>query len=364
MHSNTIIIMLKKFIKVIGLQQQARATIRKIKPVHNLLYPDENRSKNDNVYAWQADMEQYALQAKSVFDLMKNGIDQNCGGLDKKIILEIGAAHQLPHGGLNLALAIRGGAKQAIGIDITNPELVSTNIQKVNFWKAAKKRLGVECDGLEESRVGFWATDVLHYDDLYPKITLLQMSASNMYFRDGMFNLIFSNAVLEHVKNPHEIFSEMYRVLAPGGYAFHHWNPYSSLEMGGHDVGLPFFYPWAHLRLSKAEHIEKLTTVLKDPVLLATANPASHTIPPERAKNLKPASFYEQVMFDLNKLRIKDLIKIVEDVGFQVVFQKSHIHEECRKYLTPEIRDELKGYSEEELLGNFHSFALLKPRLV
>jgi SAM-dependent methyltransferase len=318
---------------------------------------------NIPLLSWQKDLEQYALQIASVYQLMNEGMNQYCGGLERKTILEIGTAHQLPHGGLNLALAIRDGARQAFGVDITHPEMTSTNIEKVNFWRVAKGCLGIECDGLEQNRVGFWNTDTLHYDDFYQKIIQLQMSASNMYFKDGMFDIVFSNAVLEHVKNPREIFSEMYRVMAPGGYAYHHWNPYTSLEMGGHDIGIPYYYPWAHLRLSEAEHIAKLRTVLNDPMLLATSNPAGHTISPERAENLikNVPGFYMNMMDDLNKIRVNDLIGFAEEAGFEVIHQQCHIHEDCRKYLTREIRNELKDYSEDELLGNFHSFALFKP---
>ena len=159
---------------------------------------------------------------------------------------------------MNLALAVRSGARQAFGIDITHPEMTATNPAKVAFWKAAKQVLKVECDGVDEGRVGFWSVDTLHYDDFFQKVVQLQMSASNMFFRDQMFDLVFSNAVLEHVKNPRQIFSEMQRVLKPGGYAYHHWNPYTSLEMGGHDIGIPFYFPWAHLRLRPQQHIAKL----------------------------------------------------------------------------------------------------------
>jgi hypothetical protein len=133
--------------------------------------------------------------------------------------------------------------------------------------------------------------------------------------------------------------------------------------MGGHDIGIPFYYPWAHLRLSEEQHVEKLTTVLNDPELLATALPLGHTPSAERAAELAkdPRAFWSHMMDDLNQLRIKDLLTYAREVGFEIIHDGYHINDEHRKYLTNEIRRELPGYSDDELLTNFHSVALLKP---
>jgi SAM-dependent methyltransferase len=315
------------------------------------------------LFGWQADAVNYVNQTAGVYELLASGIKEHCGGFDGKTVLEIGAAFQLPHGGLNLVLAIRDGARQCFGIDITHPCMGCSAPDKVAFWKAAKERLGVECDGIAQNRVCFWSTDVLHYDDFFSKIVQLQMSASNMWFRDGMFDVVFSNAVFEHVKDARNVLREMYRVLKPGGSAYHHWNPATGLVMGGHDVGMPYYYPWAHLRLSEPEHVEKLATVLADPALYTTAFPPGHTLTPERAATLAkdPKTFRRNMMEDLNMLRVGDLHEFAKSAGFVVLYENFNIHEEDRAYLTPEIREELPGYSDDELLTFFHSFALHKP---
>jgi SAM-dependent methyltransferase len=41
-------------------------------------------------------------------------------------------------------------------------------------------------------------------------------------FADGHFNLVTANMVLEHVEWPHELFAELTRVLAPGGFLLLH----------------------------------------------------------------------------------------------------------------------------------------------
>jgi SAM-dependent methyltransferase len=315
------------------------------------------------LFGWQADAVNYVKQTALVYELLASGIQKHCGGLAGKTVLEIGAAFQLPHGGLDLVLAIRDGARQCFGIDITHPCKVCVNPDKVSFWKAAKETLGVDCDGIVDNRVCFWSADVLHYDDFFSRIVQLQMSASNMWFRDGMFDLVFSNAVLEHVKDARAVLKEMYRVLKPGGYAYHHWNPATGLVMGGHDVGMPFYHPWAHLRLSEAEHVAKLGVVLNDPALYTTAFPPGHTPTPARAAILAkdPRTLRRQMMEDLNMLRVRDLHRFAEEAGFVFVYEDYNVHDEDRKYLTPEIRRELPGYSDDELLTFFHSFALRKP---
>jgi SAM-dependent methyltransferase len=316
------------------------------------------------LYPWQEAEAQYVRQIAFVFELMKEGIESYCGGLSGKTVLEIGTAHQLPHGGLNLALASQCGVKQAFGIDITHPEMTATSPAKVSFWRTAKQVLNVECDGTDDGRVGFWSVDTLHYDEFFQKIVQLQMSASNMFFRDQMFDLVFSNAVLEHVKCPEEVFSEMYRVLKVGGYAYHHWNPFASLEMGGHDIGIPFHFPWAHLRLSPQQHIDKLNEVLIDPDLLMRANSPGHTISKERARELVKdvPLFYRNMMEDLNKVRIREMLDHASRAGLQIVSETCHIHDSARSYLTAEIKAELADYSNEELLCHYHSIVLRRPQ--
>jgi len=41
-------------------------------------------------------------------------------------------------------------------------------------------------------------------------------------FRDGSFDVVTANMVLEHVEDPHRLLSEVYRVLAPGGVFLAH----------------------------------------------------------------------------------------------------------------------------------------------
>ncbi len=63
-----------------------------------------------------------------------------------------------------------------------------------------------------------------------------------------MFDVICSWEVLEHVADPAATFSEMSRLLKPGGISIHDYNPFFCLS-GGHSLcGLDFV--WGHVRLN------------------------------------------------------------------------------------------------------------------
>lgn len=318
---------------------------------------------SSKLFPYQSDIGQYLVRARVPYDSLARGIRDHLGGLKGKVVLDVGVGFQLPHGGLTLALALQDGASRCFGIDIAHPELHSADPSKLAFWQQAKKSLALEVQGLEEGRVVFASTNILHFDHFFSKITLLQMSASDMWFKDGMFDIVMSNAVFEHVQKPKEVLSELFRILKPGGGAAINWNPFAGLRMGGHDIGLPYYYPWAHLRLGKDEHVEKLRTVFSASKLYKTAFPPEHTPTDERASVYKqdPELFRSQISYDLNKMRIAEFLSFAEAAGFETILSEPVIFDEDRKYLTDEIRSELSDYTEEELLQLLHRCVLRKP---
>jgi len=48
-------------------------------------------------------------------------------------------------------------------------------------------------------------------------LDFIKGSAENLDFPDNEFDLVFSNSVLEHVRNPKKALQEIYRVIKPGG---------------------------------------------------------------------------------------------------------------------------------------------------
>lgn len=326
-------------------------------------YPKEVGNMSEAPFEYQVDQKGYVEACALVANLLFNGVKTHLGGLKDKTVLDMGSGFSLPQGGLPAVLSVKLGARQAFAIDISSPDHFSSDPRKVEFWKAAKALLGVDVQGLEQGRVFFDTYDTLHFDNFVSKVVQLQMSASAMWFRDSMFDVIFSNAVFEHVKDARSVLAECFRVLKPGGGMYHHWNPAAGFLMGGHDIGIPFLYPWALLRLPKAKHVELLRHMLNNPDVLKTANPPQHTITPDRAKIYadNPGLLYEHMSHDLNMLRVNDLLRYAREVGFEIVHSGFYIRDEHRHFLTDEIRSELPGYSDDELLSDFHSIALRKP---
>ncbi len=318
---------------------------------------------SDVLHIYQTDLAGYIQQVRHGYDLLAAEVNTHLGGIAGKTVLDLGVGFQLIHGGLTLALAIQSGATRCFGIDIAHPELHSTNKSKVEFWRQAQHLLGIDVQCLDEGRVVFASTDILHFDDFFSKITLLQMSASDMWFRDNIFDVAISNAVFEHVKKPREVLAELFRVLKPGGGAAITWNPYSGFMMGGHDVGLPYHFPWAHLRLEEAEHVAMLGKVFDDPALFTTAFPPEHTPSAERAAFYAkdPALFRKQIKHDLNEMRIPEFENYAREAGFDILLSHPMIMPEHVPYLTPEIKRALPDYSDEELLQIVHIAVLKKP---
>ncbi|HNO79478.1 MAG TPA: methyltransferase domain-containing protein [Phycisphaerae bacterium] len=65
------------------------------------------------------------------------------------------------------------------------------------------------------------------------------------------FDLVCSWRTLEHIGDPRAAFAEMYRVLRPGGYAYHEYNPFFAID-GGHSL-VTLDIPWGHVRFDRSD---------------------------------------------------------------------------------------------------------------
>ena len=70
-------------------------------------------------------------------------------------------------------------------------------------------------------------------------------------FQNNFFDIISSEAVLEHILDLPNAFLEMHRILKPGGLLFHSYDPYFH-PGGGHALGI-LDRPWMHLELNEIE---------------------------------------------------------------------------------------------------------------
>jgi SAM-dependent methyltransferase len=144
-------------------------------------------------------------------------------------------------------------------------------------------------------------------------LDLRYMSACALDFPHNHFDFIFSNAVFEHIDDVPAACSEVARVLKKDGYGYIGIHLFPSVS-GGHHLDWAFpdtepsavVPPWDHLR-----------------------------------ENMYPSHVY------LNKLKKDEYLTIFKEYFTIVALTPSY---EGKELLTPEIKKELPGYTEEDLL--------------
>lgn len=131
-------------------------------------------------------MEQRRLEMTARF------VDDVADGWGGKRVLELGSSF-----GLNLVTAKRLGAASAVGVDY----FVFPDVQENDFTVSQGQFAAVEASWKREG------VETIRHD-----------LANPLPFADGSFDLVISNAVIEHLHGIHrQVFQEAYRVLAPDG---------------------------------------------------------------------------------------------------------------------------------------------------
>lgn len=77
---------------------------------------------------------------------------------------------------------------------------------------------------------------------------LVSYGGDQMPFEDGAFDVVLSNAVLEHVDDLERLVKELHRVTREEGVSYHLWHNYYSFSGGHAAESLCATYPWGHLR--------------------------------------------------------------------------------------------------------------------
>lgn len=131
-----------------------------------------------------------------------------------------------------------------------------------------------------------------------PKPRVLEMRADNIAcsnLPDQSFDLVCSWRTLEHIGDPRVAFAEMFRVLRPGGYAYHEYNPFFAID-GGHSL-VTLDIPWGHVRFDRS-NIERYLQQFR---------------PNETERALR---YYDE---SLNRMTIADLDGFATSAGFEVL---------------------------------------------
>ena len=150
-------------------------------------------------------------------------------------ILEIGAAN-----GLATFQIASKQPQSVVGSDIVQYQINQNVIreenqqikeQESNHLNKARKKVGEFFDKKTKEIVSFIEDDIC-----------------NSRIKSNSKDLIVSWDTLEHFNNPQKAFEEMFRILKPGGYTFHEYNPFFSFN-GGHSL-CTLDFMWGHVRLS------------------------------------------------------------------------------------------------------------------
>jgi SAM-dependent methyltransferase len=109
---------------------------------------------------------------------------------------------------------------------------------------------------VSKEAIGKKNNELVQIRNAYSKLVDQKVAARVSFIEDDIcvsslksesVDVVVSWEVLEHITNPDQAFKEMARILKPGGFAFHEYNPFFSVD-GGHSL-CTLDFPWGHARL-------------------------------------------------------------------------------------------------------------------
>lgn len=256
------------------------------------------------------DMEKIAIAHWEQFETLRDTLKPVCGEIRGKTILDVGCGRLFPY-----SMILHNLGNKVVGIDISCIPVNMLTLKK--YWAVLRQ------DGLASFTREFLYA-VLGKDKKYFRamralsgmpfstdgIDIRRMNAERLDFPDETFDLAVSNATFEHIHDVPSAVAEMARVLKKGGIAYIGINLFTSLAGG-------YFYdyddpskvkPWGHLRGN------------------------GHTAP-----------------VYLNKVRESEFVRLFRE-RLEVLMVKNIGVGEGRGLLTPQVKEELEAYSEDELL--------------
>jgi len=156
-------------------------------------------------------------------------------------------------------------------------------------------------------------------DRLFTNRKVLNMDATDLKFEENSFDFIYSRFFLEHIEPIEKIATETFRMLRPGGTTYHVFALYTALD-GAHTLDWRKFEPWQHL----------YGTV--------------------------PSNAY------VNKYRLSHYTK-----AFAAVYGSENVEIRLKRdakaipLLTPDLKEKLSGFADDELLVGSPEIIARKP---
>ncbi len=163
----------------------------------------------------------------------------------------------------------------------------------------------------------------------HPSYTLFSYDGDTIPVPDATFDIVLSNAVLEHVMDMERLVQELHRITRPGGLSYHLWHNYYSLSGGHVHPDLYTRLPWGHLRgLYETRGVNRLR--------------------PEAIVKAFSLQFHVEALYHVDAQHRK----LEEDPDFRP---------EGADLLTETIRQELSEYPEDLLLTRAFLIVARKP---
>ena len=253
--------------------------------------------------------------SKSQFNKLKRLMSIHSVRISQEMdILEIGAAN-----GLATFQIASKQPQSVLGSDIVQYQINQSVIRKENqqtkelesnYRNKARKKVGELFDKKTKGIVSFIEDDIC-----------------NSRIESSSKDLIVSWDTLEHLNNPQKAFEEMFRILKPGGYTFHEYNPFFSFN-GGHSL-CTLDFMWGHVRLSSTDFQKYL-------------------------KQFRPFEYDIAMRFyseNLNRMTVNQLKQYIEIAGFEQIMFFPNIYIENYFELNEKIFVECKNnYPSLELI--------------
>ena len=228
--------------------------------------------------------------SKSQFNKLERLMSIHSVKISKEMnILEIGAAN----GPATFQIASKL-PQSVVGSDIVQYQINQSTIRKgnqkineqeTNYINKTRKKVGEFFDKKTKSIVSFIEDDIC-----------------NSRIESSSKDLIVSWDTLEHLNNPQKAFKEMFRILKPGGYSFHEYNPFFSFN-GGHSL-CTLDFMWGHVRLRTTDFQKYL-------------------------KQFRPLEYDLAMRFyneNLNRMTSNQLKQYISKAGFQQIMFFPHIY--------------------------------------
>lgn len=225
--------------------------------------------------------------------------------MDKDVV-EIGAFD----GSFSYALGKFGSAK------VTGTDMAAYYISSTPDTKVTLNEIDLKNEELRKIRDTY--ANAISITDA-SKVTFKEDDILSSGLENNSVDTIISWEVVEHLTDPFKAFSEMARILKPGGFAFHEYNPFFSI-IGGHSLcTLDFF--WGHARLNDSDferYIDQFRENEKDVAL----------------------NFFRN---SLNRMSLADLKSVIEKVGLKPIKLLPLVNEEHVRYINNTVLSQVKA---------------------